>query len=137
MVHGLSDLSAQIPLGLTQKKTPEAVLKNTIFESRVDSAFFNQDVFTYFDQHHVKFSASVPFERFLPLKAMIEERKRWHRIDTQWSYFETEWKPKSWDSVLRFIFTRKKTKKQYSSIKVRFSCTCLSFGILIMITRLL
>ncbi|MFC1815943.1 transposase [Thermodesulfobacteriota bacterium] len=39
-------------------------LKNTIFESRVDSAFFNQDVFSSFDQGHVKFSASVPFERF-------------------------------------------------------------------------
>ena len=91
----------------------KAVLKNTIFESRVDSAFFNQDIFTYFDQNHVKFSASVPFERFLQLKSMIEQRKRWHKIDTQWSYFETEWKPKSWDSSFRFIFTRKKSKKQY------------------------
>jgi hypothetical protein len=91
----------------------KAVLKNTIFESRVDSAFFNQDVFSSFDQNHVKFSASVPFERFLQLKAMIEQRKRWHKIDTRWSYFETEWKPKSWASPFRFIFTRKKTKKQH------------------------
>lgn len=91
----------------------KSVLTNTIFESRVDSAFFNQDVFSSFDQNHVKFSASVPFERFLQLKAMIEQRKRWHKIDTQWSYFETEWKPKSWESPFRFIFTRKKTKKQH------------------------
>jgi hypothetical protein len=93
----------------------KAVLKDTIFESRVDSAFFNQEVFTYFDQNYVKFSASVPFERFLQLKAMIEQRKRWHKIDPQWSYFETEWKPKSWDSAFRFIFTRKKTKKQHKA----------------------
>jgi len=91
----------------------KTALKNTIFESRVDSAFFNQDVFLNFDQNHVKFTASVPFEKFLQLKDMIEQRKRWHRIDNQWSYFETEWKPKSWDSAFRFIFTRKKTKKQY------------------------
>ena len=90
-----------------------AALKNTIFESRVDSAFFNQDVFSNFDQKQVKFTASVPFERFLQLKDMIEQRKRWHRIDQQWSYFETEWKPKSWDSAFRFIFTRKKTRKQH------------------------
>jgi len=90
-----------------------AALKNTIFESRVDSAFFNQDIFSNFDQKQVKFTATVPFERFLQLKDMIEQRKRWHRIDRQWSYFETEWKPKSWDSSLRFIFTRKKTKKQH------------------------
>jgi hypothetical protein len=91
----------------------KAALKNTIFESRVDSAFFNQDVLSNFEQNHVKFSASVPFERFSQLKDMIEQRKRWHRIDKQWSYFETEWKPKSWDSAFRFIFTRKKTRKQY------------------------
>ena len=33
---------------------------------------------------------------------MIEQRKRWHRIDKQW------------DSAFRFIFTRKKTKKQHN-----------------------
>jgi hypothetical protein len=87
-------------------------LKNTIFESRVDSAFFNQDVLANFDHNNVKFTASVPFERFLELKNMIEQRKRWRRIDSQWSYFETEWKPKSWNSAFRFIFTRKRTKKQ-------------------------
>ncbi|MCJ7542256.1 MAG: IS1380 family transposase [Desulfobacterales bacterium] len=91
----------------------KAGLKNTIFESRVDSAFFNQDVFSSFDRNYVKFSASVPFERFSQLKDMIEQRKRWHRIDKQWSFFETEWKPKSWDSAFRFIFTRKKTKRQH------------------------
>jgi hypothetical protein len=90
-----------------------AALKNTIFESRVDSAFFNQDVLAVFDQNHVKFTASVPFERFPQLKDKIEQRKRWRKIDKEWSYFETQWKPKSWDSAFRFIFTRRKTKKQH------------------------
>jgi hypothetical protein len=91
----------------------KAGLKNTIFESRVDSAFFNQGIFSIFDHSHVKFTASVPFERFPQLKDMIEQRKRWRRIDKQWSCFETEWKPKSWSSAFRFIFARKKTKKQH------------------------
>jgi len=91
----------------------KATLKGAIFESRVDSAFFNQDVLLNFEQNRVKFSASVPFERFPQLKDMIEQRKRWHRIDPQWSYFETEWKPKTWDSAFRFIFTRKKNRKQH------------------------
>ena len=43
---------------------------------------------------------------------MIEQRKRWRTIDRQWSYFETKWKPKSWNTFYRFIFTRKKTKRQ-------------------------
>jgi hypothetical protein len=91
----------------------KAELKNTIFESRVDSAFFNQDILAILAANHVKFSASVPFERFTRLKAIIEQRKRWRRIDKQWSYFETNWKPKSWNTTYRFIFTRKRNKKQH------------------------
>lgn len=87
-------------------------LKDTIFESRMDSAFFNQDIISMLADHQVKFSASVPFERFLQLKDMVEQRKRWSKIDDQWSYFETQWKPKSWDSCYRFIFIRKRTKRQ-------------------------
>ena len=85
---------------------------NTTFESRVDSAFFNQKILSVMDSKNVKFTASVPFERFSQLKGMIEQRKRWRIIDRQWSYFETQWKPKSWDSSYRFIFTRKKTRRQ-------------------------
>lgn len=60
----------------------------------------------------VKFTASVPFERFSKLKKIIEDRKRWYKIDGRWSYFETNWKPNSWDDSFRFVFTRKKNKKQ-------------------------
>ena len=91
----------------------KAELKSTIFESRVDSAFFNQNILSIFHSNHVKFTASVPFERFPQLKHMIEQRKRWRKIDKQWSYFETDWKPKSWDTSYQFICIRKKNKKQY------------------------
>jgi len=87
-------------------------LTGTIFESRMDSAFFNQNILSVMDQKHVKFTASVPFERFSQLKAMVEQRRRWSKIDEQWSFFETEWKPKSWNNTYRFIFTRKKTNRQ-------------------------
>jgi hypothetical protein len=87
-------------------------LKNTIFESRMDSAFFNKDILSIMSNKHVMFTASVPFERFAELKNMIEGRKRWRKIDKQWSYFESNWKPKSWKTGYRFIFTRKKIKRQ-------------------------
>jgi Transposase DDE domain group 1 len=90
-----------------------AVLKNTIFESRLDSAFFNEEVLSSYNRQGVQFSASVPFERFADLKAMVESRRRWKRMDCQWSYFETQWKPKCWEEGgFRFIFTRQKTKRQ-------------------------
>lgn len=78
----------------------------------MDSAFFNQNILSMLGDQHIKFTASVPFERFTQLKQIIEDRKRWHRIDKDWSYFETNWKQKSWDTSFRFIFTRKKNKKQ-------------------------
>jgi hypothetical protein len=31
------------------------------------------------------------------------------------STFETNWKPKSWDTDYRFIFTRRKTRKQHKA----------------------
>jgi hypothetical protein len=89
-----------------------AKLKGTTFESRMDSAFFSKKIMTVFDDNHVKFTASVPFERLTELKGKIEQRKRWRRIDKEWSYFEGSWKPKSWDTNYRFIFTRRKTRKQ-------------------------
>lgn len=92
--------------------TAKSQLKGTILESRMDSAFFNKNILSMLDDNHVKFTASVPFERFTQLKQIIEERKRWHRIDKDWSCFETSWKPKSWDTSFRFIFIRKKNKKQ-------------------------
>jgi hypothetical protein len=52
-----------------------AVLKNTIFESRLDSAFFNEEVLSGYNRHGVQFSASrlaVPFERFPALKGRAE-----------------------------------------------------------------
>ena len=85
-------------------------LKGCKLESRMDSAFFNQNILNVFGSE-IEFTASVPFERFLELKEKIEKRKRWNKIDHTWSFFETEWHPKSWDTSYRFIFTRKKTKK--------------------------
>ena len=87
-------------------------IKNTLFESRVDSAFFNEIILDFYTTNHVQFSASVPFDRFAELKNMIETRKRWRPINKEWSYFESDWKPKSWDMKYRFIFTRRKNKKQ-------------------------
>jgi hypothetical protein len=77
-------------------------------ESRIDSAFFNDDVFPTLKEYDVEFSCSVPFERFPELKTLVENRKRWRRIDANWSYFETDWKPKCWVDAYRCIFVRQR-----------------------------
>jgi hypothetical protein len=87
-------------------------LKNTVLESRMDSAFFSKEITSILNRNHLKFTTSVPFERLTELKAMVEKRRRWYKIDKQWSNIVTQWKPKSWDDCYRFVFTRKKNKKQ-------------------------
>ena len=86
-------------------------MPGAILESRMDGAFFNQDIISLMTVKRVRFTASVPFARFTELKKLIEDCDSWTDIDDQWSYFETQWRPKSWDTEFRFVFTRRKVKK--------------------------
>jgi len=88
------------------------VLPTVQIEIRMDSAFFSDAIVTTLDAWGVEFTVSVPFERFAQLKAMIEARKRWRRLNRDVSYFQTSWKPKSWDQRYRFIFIRTQVKRQ-------------------------
>ncbi len=88
------------------------VLPTAIIESRMDSAFFNDELLAVMDDENIEFTASVPFDRFTELKAIIESRQRWVTIDGKWSFFELQWKPKSWDKPYRFIFIRQKVLVQ-------------------------
>ena len=86
-------------------------MAGSILEARMDGAFFNQDIISLMAEKKVRFTASVPFARFTELKKLIEDCDSWTDIDDRWSYFETQWKPKSWNTEFRFVFTRKKIKK--------------------------
>lgn len=81
-------------------------------EVRMDAAFFSDAIVRELEDARIEFTVSVPFERFAELKGMIEGRRRWRRFNAEMSYFETPWKPKKWDCRFRFVFVRKKTKKQ-------------------------
>lgn len=83
-------------------------LPGVALEARMDSAFFSDEIVTLLETQGVEFSLSVPFERFAELKQMIQERKRWKRLDARWSWFETFWKPKKWDSRFRFLLIRQR-----------------------------
>jgi hypothetical protein len=87
-------------------------LGTTQVEVRIDSAFFSDEIVSLLEATDVEYSVSVPFERFVELKGMIESRQRWQRVDADTSFFECRWKPKSWDRHRRFLFVRQRTKKQ-------------------------
>lgn len=85
---------------------------NAIIESRTDSAFFDEKILSLQESLGVEYTNSVPFARFLELKERVEQRRKWHRLDDQTSYFECDWKAKKWDKSRRFIFIRTCVRKQ-------------------------
>lgn len=89
-----------------------AACPGIIIEVRMDSAFFSDQIVQALQEQGIEFTISVPFERFAELKQMIQGRRRWRRFSSELSYFDTPWKPKSWDNRFRFLFIRRKVKKQ-------------------------
>ena len=89
-----------------------AAVPGAILEVRMDSAFFSDEIVQALAERAVEFTVSVPFERFVELKGLIEARQHWHRVDAQRGYFETAWKPQCWDRRFRFLFIRTRTAKQ-------------------------
>ena len=86
-----------------------------MIEVRMDSAFFSDEIIEALVDRGVEFTLSVPFERFAELKRMIEQRRRWHRLNSEAGYFESTWKPQCWDTRFRFILIRTKSRKQQKS----------------------
>ena len=94
-------------IGLIRAALPQAVI-----EVRADSAFFSDELVTLLRGQRVEFTLSVPFERFVELKRMIEARRRWRSFDADRSFFESHWRPKSWAQSYRFVFIRKRVARQ-------------------------
>ena len=89
-------------------------LGRVVLEARLDSAFFDEGVLSLLEQLGVEFAAAVPFSRFVGLRHRVESRERWRRIDDEWSYFETRWRPKSWSDSQRVILVRRRQPKRRS-----------------------
>jgi len=75
-----------------------AAVPQALLEVRMDAAFFSDAIIEALVDREVEFTISVPFERFVELKGLIEQRRRWHRLDHEAGYFESHWKPQCWDT---------------------------------------
>ncbi len=91
----------------------QAILPRCSIEVRMDSAFFSDAIVGMLDAEGVEFTISVPFERFTELKELVGHRKRWRCLNGQWDFFETAWKPSSWNDRYRFVFIRQHSRLQY------------------------
>jgi hypothetical protein len=90
-----------------------SVVPGVRLEARIDAAFFSAEIVGRLEAAGVEFTLSVPFERFAALKAMIEQRRRWRRFNAALAFFDTPWKPKSWDTRYRFLFIRERVTRQH------------------------
>ena len=88
-------------------RTVRESLPRARIEVRMDSAFFNEVLVERLHSLGVTFTVSVPFERFAELKGMVQGRQRWRPMASGLAYFETRWKPQSWNTRYRFVFIRK------------------------------
>ncbi len=93
-------------------KLVREVLPHAIIEIRADSAFYSDRIITLLEQLQVEFTISVPFERYANLKGVVEGRKRWKRVNSEFSGFSKRWKANSWKGKRQFMFIKKKTKMQ-------------------------
>ena len=82
-------------------------------EVRMDSAFFSDTIVAMLQALGVEFTISVPFERFVALKSLVENRKRWRNLNERWSFFEADWKPKSWHRRHRVVCIRQRNRVQH------------------------
>ena len=79
-------------------------------EVRMDGAFFDRNLVDGLTGQGVELTISTPFERLTELKARIEARRRWKRLDEHRDAFELSWKPKSWRRRYRFVAVRSQVR---------------------------
>jgi len=91
------------------------IAKGAAIESRLDGAFYAEERAKLLIEKKVEFTISVPFHRLPILKNLVENRKRWNKIDDTWSYFETQYAPQSWEEIgpQRVIITRQEVKEPH------------------------
>lgn len=83
-------------------------------ETRMDSAFFSDEMVGALEELGVEFTVSVPFERFVELKRLVQDRRVWWpaTVDGPLRFFQKLWKPKCWKAKYRFIFIRQESALQ-------------------------
>ena len=88
------------------------VLPQVCLEVRMDSAFFSDEIVAALSAARVEFTLSVPFERFVRLKQLIEARQQWWDLGGAMAAFQTWWKPECWEREYRFVLVRTRTQEQ-------------------------
>jgi hypothetical protein len=102
----LRDLFAQL-----RQIAPKALL-----EVRLDGAFFRKEIVAFLHSR-AEYAIKVPFYVWLPLKTLVQSRKRWKHLRRDLHAFEANVYIPTWDRTVRVAIYRKrvfhKTRKNF------------------------
>ena len=84
-----------------------------LIELRMDAAFFMPTVFRFLDEDRaLEYALKVPMWKWLGLRALIAERRRWTQVDRYIDGFETRLAIPQWGRVERVVLYRKRVSHQ-------------------------
>lgn len=102
----LHDLFVQL-----RQMAPKAIL-----EVRLDGAFFRKEIVAFL-QSRAEYGIKVPFYVWLPLKTLVQNRKRWKHLRRDLHAFQTDVYIPTWKRTVRIAIYRKrvfhKTRKNF------------------------
>ncbi len=81
-------------------------------EFRMDAAFFQREVLELLAREGCEYAIKVGFWKWVGLKQLVAAQRRWHRVNAQVSYFETELPLDPWGLTLRVVIYRKRVAHQ-------------------------
>ena len=76
-------------------------------EFRMDGAFFRKDILDLLEAQGATYAIRVPFYTWVGLKSLIQQRRRWRKIDGAISYFAKNLELEPWGRTLRVVLYRK------------------------------
>jgi len=82
--------------------------ENINIETRMDSAFFKEDILKYLLSSKIDFAMKVPMWKWLGLKNMINDRIRWNNANTTLAWFYKDIHIDAWGIAVPLYFFRNK-----------------------------
>ncbi len=82
--------------------------KVRVLEFRMDGAFFRHDVISLLESKAAEYAIKVPFYRWVGLRELIQNRRRWTRVNGEIDCFENNLYLEKWERELRVVIYRKR-----------------------------
>jgi hypothetical protein len=86
----------------------ETLGKRYVLNFRMDAAFFTVPVLKLLNARKAGYAIKVPFWKWLELKRLIRERRRWKRVNRQVDAFEKDLPLSPWGMTQRVVIYRKR-----------------------------